>query len=178
MDIPTGNQLPRNMRQDDEKPTAKRGYAFLSHDEKWRYHTHVYAFRLVYLDAPETQHYWDGDPDGEFFDPVLIANEVARLQAQKERQDGGKARRASTANDPRNDPVVQAQRRAWCKLKGYPSWEACLDDMWQDAQNHPNQDGEPNVLGALHRSGFAGFCADWRDRLIRNQMAARQERRP
>jgi hypothetical protein len=171
----------------EREPPPK--YAKLTEAERWKYHTHVYAFRIVYLGAPETQRFWDGDPipkddlgvpgrpqQGRYFNADMIATEVSRLQATKDRQDGGAQRRHNAGNDPRNDPIIQAQRRAFAKLKGYPTWEAYLDAMWRDAVAHPHPDtGQPDALGAWRRSGFAGFCVGWRDRLIRNQMAAKRE---
>ena len=170
-------------RSENSNQPLPAKYAKLTEAERWKYHTHVYAFRIVYLGAPETQRFWDGDPipdehrgipgkpqQGRYFNADMIAAEVAVLQAKKDRQDGHTHR---AGHDPRNDPVVQAQRRAFAKLKGYPTWEAYLDAMWRDAVAHPHPEtGQPDALGAYRRSGFAGFCADWRDRLIRERVTA------
>jgi hypothetical protein len=148
----------------DQPPPEK--YAKLTEAERWQYHTHVYAFRLVYPGMPETQHFWDGDqiPEedrdvpgrpqrGRYFNADMIAKEVARLEAKKAKQDGSARRRS----DPRNDPTVQAQRAAWIKHRRYPSWDAYLDAVeagrekitaflaWCQAQNpYPERVGTFN----------------------------------
>lgn len=155
-------------------PNGRRTYSSLSDAEKWRYHTHCYAFRMVYLGMPETTRSWEGDPSGRWFDADMTAKEVGRLQRQKDLQDG-RAKRAGR-DDPRDDPHVKAQRAAWIKFKGYPSWEACLDDMWRDAEAHKNAEGQPDALGALRRSGLIGFSAQWKEWIIRTGMAHRQGR--
>ena len=175
--MPADKQPQRNTKPPDWKLSGKPGYALLTESEKWKHHTHVYAFRIVYLGAPETQRTWDGDPEGAYFDADLIATEISRLQAKKDRQDGS-ARRRAYPDDPRDDPHVKAQRAAWIKLKGYPSWQACLDAMWQDAVDHAHPvTGQPEALGALQRSGLLGFCAEWRARLVRQRMGS-AERKP
>ncbi len=142
--------------------------------EKWKYHTHVYAFRIVYLGISETQRTWDGDLEGRYYDAEQIAAEAAKLQNKKDRQDG-RAKRV-IRDDPRNDPVVKAQRLAFAKLKGFSNWEACLEHMWQDAVNDPHPEtGQPNAVGAWLRSGFGEFCTEWRDRLVRNNMAEQRK---
>lgn len=172
---------PKDVKQPDWNATEKRGYALMTDAEKWKYHTHVYAFRIVYLGMPENVHYWDGDPKGEFFDANMIATEVSKLQRQKDRQDGRVRRPPHPAMrdhplaryvDPRDDPVIQAQQRVIAKLWGFPSWEACLERMWQDAVAHPNRDGQPDTVGAWERSGIREFCHAWRDRMTKNQKEA------
>lgn len=177
-----------------KRPSAKSDqaperYARLTEAERWRHHTRIYAHRIVYQGFSERQHWWEGDPipeedrdvpgrpqQGKYFNAEMIAAEVVRLEARKARQDGSAHRRYSAGNDPRNDPIIQAQRAAWIKLKGHPSWEACLDAMWRDAIAHAHPDnGEPDVLGALRRSGFRAFCADWGQRLIRARQARQGE---
>jgi hypothetical protein len=141
----------KRSQSSDQPPPVK--YAKLTEAERWQYHTHVYAFRLVYLGAPETQHVWDGDPEGKYFNADMIAKEVTRLQAKKAKQDGSARRR----DDPRNDPIVQAQRAAWIKHRRYPSWDAYLDAVeagrekitaflaWCQAENpYPNRVGTFN----------------------------------
>jgi hypothetical protein len=160
----------RTLFTNSNEPTAK--YAKLTEAQRLAYHTHVYAFRIVYLGKSERDQTWDGDPKGEYFNADLIAAEATRLQQQKDRQDGSDQRARDHHNDPRNDPIIQAQRRAFAKLKGYPNWPTCLEAMWQDAQAHAHPDtGQPDAMGAWRRSGFAGFCAEWRDRLVRDKRA-------
>lgn len=150
--------------------------------ERLKYHTHVYAFLIVYMGRPETMHRWDGDPEGKYFDAHLIAEEVSKLQAKKDRQDG-RVRRpphpemrghplARYAN-PLDDPTVQAQREVIVRLKGLPDWQAVLDEMEQEAIAFPNRDGQPDRVAAYRRSGIPEFCAAWRDRMMRNQLEAR-----
>lgn len=173
---------PKNVKQPDWNASEKRGYALMTDAEKWKYHTHVYAFRIVYLGMPENVHYWNGDREGKFFDADLIAEEVSKLQRKKDRQDGRAPRPPHPEMrdhplvryaDPRNDPVVQAQRELIVRLKGLPNWQAVLDEMEQEAIAWPNKEGQPDRVAAYRRSGIPQFCAAWRDRMIRNQLEAK-----
>lgn len=154
----------------------RRTYSSLSIDEKWEYHTHCYAFRMVYLGMPETTRAWDGDPSGRWFNADMIATEVSRLQRQKDKQDG-KSKRLARA-DIRDDPLIKAQRVAFAKFKGYPNWQACLDAMWQDAVDHAHPiTGQPNVNWAWANSGFEEFCHAHRDKLVKHRMAHDAQRK-
>ena len=60
-------------------PNGKKHYADLTKDEKLVWHTGVYAFRHVRLDAP-IEPGSPPDPDGQWFDRAMIDAEVRKMR--------------------------------------------------------------------------------------------------
>jgi hypothetical protein len=94
----------------------------LSTAEKWQWHTHLYAFRRVYLGAPDAEHTSPCDPNGDWYDESMVAAETARLRNVKARKDGTDGR--FTFSDEELD-----ERAEWAGLKGYPSWDVFLAEI-------------------------------------------------
>jgi hypothetical protein len=53
------------------------GFARLTERQQWEWHADVYAFRRVMLEVSNNVHVSPPDPEGWFFDPVLVARAEA-----------------------------------------------------------------------------------------------------
>lgn len=97
--------------------------------EKWRYYTEVYAWRVVRGWGKEDETTCPIDPDGEWYNPSLVQQALARYRAILAAQ-----RRAREDHESR-DEEVQRQNEKYAR--GLAWRQGRLDQY--DAIHHPEQ---------------------------------------
>jgi hypothetical protein len=100
-------------------PNGKKTYAELDLQERWEWHSGVYAFRHVTLDQPIVRGTAPTDPNGEWFDPAMIDREVAKLRGKHARP------RPNLDEETRRESV--AMLNTFAATKGFVSWDAAYE---------------------------------------------------
>lgn len=98
-------------------PPQRKSYSAMTTPEKWAWHTEVYAFRRVVLDAREGEPS-PCDPGGQWYNAALVDVAVRRLI---EKRDGAKRRRQFSEDDQRQG---RAAINAWARAHGQPDIDA------------------------------------------------------
>jgi hypothetical protein len=100
-------------------PQAASGYAALSDANRARWHAKVYAFRRVVQGISDDEHASPCDPEGKFYDPVLIAQAEAALKLRK------------TRSRSQRDRELEWEGRYLCMCfaeeRGYADWDEYLE---------------------------------------------------
>jgi hypothetical protein len=102
-------------------PNGKKTYAELDLQERYAWHTGVYAFRHVTLGQPIEPGTSPTDPNGEFFDRTAIEVEVVNLRQKRARM-----RRAGTKPD---DDVLEGRAicNAYARSRGFVDFDTAFD---------------------------------------------------
>lgn len=113
------------------------GYAALSDINRARWHAKVYAFRRVVQGVSNDEHTSPCDPQGKWYDPILIAQAEAALKMRKVR------------SRSQRDRELEWEGRYLCMCfaeeRGYADWEEYLEAGGSYAEMI-NSQGSPRVI--------------------------------
>lgn len=113
-----------------KKRYGAQSYSLLTTDQKWDWHSRVYAFERVVLGKDDSEHVSACDPDGEWFNEELVKIAEARLRASREHK---------STTFRLTDREIRT-RLQWARDHGYQTWNVFLDAV---------QEGKESVLPYL-----------------------------
>jgi hypothetical protein len=124
----TDNHPFAAMREHMKNPKSG-GFAKLTERQQWEWHADVYAFRRVLLEVSPDVRVSPADPEGRFFDPVIIAPAEAWYR-HKYIEPKLRRRQAKSDNLQREGRDILTK---WVQSHGYISIDAYCDQHGSDS---------------------------------------------
>ena len=130
-------------------PNGKKTYAELTKPERWVWHSEVYAWRHITLDAPISAGSSPLDPNGEWFNPKMIEGAVDKLLEKRHRVKRERAAVRDVEEQRKGRDIVNkwAQARGFLDLDDYcertdiPWVDAYTEIIEEICATTPHKDG-------------------------------------
>jgi hypothetical protein len=100
------------------QPRPRKSYSEKTTAEKWAWHTDVYAFRRVTLEAPDEEVTSPCDTEGKWFNADLVNAATRRLR--EKRRLAARSRRQSSDMELEGRDLCNR----WARENGFPDFEA------------------------------------------------------